>query len=175
MIYRIGNLIEADELIIAHGCNAKGIMGSGVAKAIRSAYPKAYYAYVKAYKSKGLSLGEIIWSFSENKIIANCITQESFGVDGKRYVCYDAIAKSFDEIDQYMLMLKANNFVTKNEMMFAIPRIGAGLGGGDWEVISDIINETCQNSIPVVYDLEEIPGTGYTKKDNILERVEKFF
>lgn len=153
--------MQADELIIAHGCNAKGIMGSGVAKAIKETYPQAYQKYADQYRSNGLPLGSIVWCYTKNKIIANCITQDAFGSDGKRYVDYDAISSTMEEIDQYFLMLKANNFVSREEMKFAIPRIGAGLGGGDWEIISDIMNEVCQNTIPVVYDLEQINGTEY--------------
>jgi len=41
MIYRQGDLVMAVEPIIIHGCNAKGVMGSGVAKAIRAYYPDA--------------------------------------------------------------------------------------------------------------------------------------
>ncbi len=33
--YKQGDLMKASETYIAHGCNAQGVMGSGVAKAIR--------------------------------------------------------------------------------------------------------------------------------------------
>ena len=32
IIYKQGDLLECSEQVIVHGCNAQGVMGSGVAK-----------------------------------------------------------------------------------------------------------------------------------------------
>ena len=36
IIYKQGDLLEAEEVVIVHGCNAQGVVGSGVALAIRN-------------------------------------------------------------------------------------------------------------------------------------------
>lgn len=150
--YKTGNLLEADELVIVHGCNAKGIMGSGVAKAIKEKYPKAFEEYRLFYEQNGLKLGQTIWVDCEKHIIVNAITQESFGKDGKRYVSYDAITSCFHDINAIgrMSQLDESN-AHKPFKSIALPLIGAGLGGGDWNVISGIISEQCEDIHPVVY------------------------
>lgn len=127
-----GNIIDTDLKFIAHGCNAQGVMRSGVAKAIREKWPTSYQKYHEAWTclgSKELKMGSVIVAVEKEKVIFNCITQRFFGRDGKRYVNYSAITRCFNHI----------NKIIPNETM-AIPMIGAGLGGGDWKVIKDIIN-----------------------------------
>ena len=140
IIYKKGNLIHASEGVIAHGCNNRGVMGSGVARAIRDAYPEAYDIYKKFYKLHGLELGMIICHYGKPHVV-NCITQNGFGKDGKQYVDYAAIRKCMRTINS------ARYFEV------AMPKIGAGLGGGDWNVISKIIEEESLNFQPIVYEL----------------------
>ena len=43
--YKNGDLLNVTEGIILHGCNGQGVMGAGVAKAIKMKYPEAFTAY----------------------------------------------------------------------------------------------------------------------------------
>jgi len=142
--YIKGDLLNTDIQHIIHGCNAQGVMGSGVAKAIRAKYPTAYSDYNDAYNNKGLELGEIVFSAQNNgKIICNAITQKNFGRrDDTVYVSYWAIAEVFRKINSW------------NVKEIALPMIGAGLANGDWNVISAIIENTLITTKPVVYVLE---------------------
>ena len=127
--YRKGDLFNVTEGIIAQGCNAQGVMGSGVARIVRDKYPSAYEEYRDLHKVHGLELGEVqIVKVKPNLYIANMITQEFYGRT-KREVSYDAIDECFD------------NLMTRNfkEYTINIPKIGAGLGGGDWSIIEAII------------------------------------
>ncbi|ESQ88967.1 hypothetical protein ABAC460_14395 [Asticcacaulis sp. AC460] len=45
IIYKTGDLLEAPERVICHGCNAQGVMGSGIAVPIRNRYPMVFKAY----------------------------------------------------------------------------------------------------------------------------------
>lgn len=131
LVYKKGDVTGAHEDIIAHGCNAQGVMGSGVAKAIRDKWPGAYEAYRKEYEERGLSLGEVIIFQAPDATIANCITQEFYGKDGKVYVDYDAVHKCMAALRKYC---QDQNLTT-----VAMPKIGAGLGGGDWVRIEGLI------------------------------------
>jgi O-acetyl-ADP-ribose deacetylase (regulator of RNase III) len=146
MIYKKGNIIHASEKIIAHGTNQQGKMMSGVAKAIREYFPGVFEAYRAEYDTKGLLLGTVVFVESKNKIIANCITQQFYGRDGRRYVDYNAIAESMKKIKLYCI----ENGITE----VALPRIGSGLGGGNWEEISAIVMANLDPVIPVIYDLQ---------------------
>lgn len=148
IIYKKGNIILAPEPFLVHGCNAKGVMGSGVAKAIKEAFPKAYEDYRDAYISGDMKLGMVIPSEWHGKAVFNCITQERYGRDGNQYVDYQAIDKCFRTVNKLVRLNK------KLEKVVAMPLIGAGLGGGDWDRIAEIIEKRSINYQPVVYTLD---------------------
>lgn len=131
-----GDLLSAKGIII-HGCNAQGVMGSGVALAIRQKWPIAYEKYRVAHATYGLGLGDIqLVNVSDEVVVVNAITQEYFGKSGYRYVNYDAIASCFTGLNKLLKEKKLKHNVVN------FPRIGAGLGGGDWEIIEKIIDRT---------------------------------
>lgn len=144
--YVTGDLLGATQKVIIHGCNAQGIMGSGVAKVIKEKWPEVYEVYALKHKTFGLTLGDIIpVTTSDGKIVVNCITQENFGRDGLQYCDYDAIEKCFIQLNDRALDWEVTEM--------ALPKIGAGLGGGDWNIIESIIVKTAKNYVPVVYSL----------------------
>lgn len=144
--YVTGDLLEANQKVIVHGVNMKGVMGSGVAKAIRARWPEVYEAYHLHFKTFGLNLGDILpVTTDDGKIIVNAVTQQNFGRDGQQYCSYDAIEKCFIQINDRAIDWEATEI--------ALPKIGAGLGGGSWTVIENIILKTAKNYTPVVYSL----------------------
>lgn len=149
IIYKKGNLINASEDAIAHGCNIQGVMGSGVAKDIKENFPYAYEMYKLLCDEKEAYLGEIqpILASHRNifKVVINCFTQEFYGRDNTKYVDYDAIRSCMREINKLIKNIEKKSV--------AMPKIGAGLGGGDWTIISQIIEEELIDIQPVVYEL----------------------
>lgn len=150
IIYKQGDLLSASQRVLVHGTNNRGVMGSGVARQIRARWPNVYEVYALKHKVFGLDLGDVIpVATLDGKVIVNAVTQDGFGRDGKQYVSYDAIEKCFEIIND-----RVHNWEV-NEV--ALPRIGAGLGGGDWSVIEEIIVRTARYYTPVVYDLQVDP------------------
>ena len=100
--YVNGDLLDVTSGIIVHGCNAQGVMGSGVAKAIKQKYPGAFRTYQDAHQSTpgGLKIGEVVWHVQDGIKIANAITQEFYGTE-KRHVNYAAVVKCFTEVIGY--------------------------------------------------------------------------
>ena len=132
--YKNGNLLDVKEGVIIHGCNSKGVMGSGVALGIKRKYPECYNDYKHYCSNEPVALGLISW-YKHNDFlwIANAITQETYGRDSnKRYVNYAAICSAFRQ---------AINFCISQGVSLNFPMIGAGLGGGDWVVISMLIQD----------------------------------
>jgi O-acetyl-ADP-ribose deacetylase (regulator of RNase III) len=127
--YCKGDLLNVDGGVIVHGCNAQNVMGSGVALAIKRKYPLAFDVYVNA-KNNYLGTYTSI-SVSDRLTIVNAITQEYYGnMHNVRYVSYDALANVMTHISKQ-----------KHWTDLHIPKIGAGLGGGNWNIISSIITE----------------------------------
>lgn len=145
--YIIGNLLESPHRLILHGCNAQGVMGSGIAKQIRKKYPQAFEEYYAAYEKDMLWLGDVIFADCEDKIIANGITQQYYGRGGECFVSYEAINNVMEDTHDYALKHGLEHV--------DMPLIGAGLGGGSWKKISSIIEDRFTNVIPVVYTLDD--------------------
>lgn len=133
---KFGNLMDVTRGHIVHGCNAQGVMGSGVALAVKNKYPRAYIDYVNTHREVGLALGTVYPTLvSTELVIWNAITQDGYGKPG-RNCSYDAIQTCFDDINYAM------NEMDAIEQQIHIPMIGAGLGGGNWEIIREIIEQT---------------------------------
>lgn len=140
IITKIGNLLDVTEGHIVHGCNAQGVMGSGVAKAIKEKYPLAFSTYKLAYQDNFLQLG---WAqsikVSDSLIIWNAITQQFFGLPG-RNCSYDGIQNAFEYLNGRIE--NGHHGLDKIKKEIHIPFIGSGLGGGNWNIIKTIIEET---------------------------------
>jgi O-acetyl-ADP-ribose deacetylase (regulator of RNase III) len=152
IIYRTGDLLEAPEHIICHGCNAQGKMGAGIAVAIRKRYPKAFEDYRALYEAQGnrLELGQVVFAeCPDGRVVIDAVTQEFYGRDPSIvYVSYDAIRTAIRRIDAWMAARKSAEVES-----VAFPKIGAGLANGDWDVIAQIIEDEARAFQPVVYTL----------------------
>ncbi len=170
--YEVGGMFEVAShenpvtpRFLAHGCNAQGVMGSGVAKEVKERYPECFNVYVgqleewkknlpsveEEVRFGGGILGRVIDYFDarDSITIFNCITQDFYGRTGKRFVDYGAVSRCFDRINSHMVHLGAY------EYPIYLPKIGAGLGGGDWSIISNLIENSCTKIHPVVCVLHE--------------------
>jgi O-acetyl-ADP-ribose deacetylase (regulator of RNase III) len=141
--YKYGNILDTDARYICHCVNAQGKMRSGVAKAIREQYPKAYEVYMQTYETEGLRLGQVIGADCGNHVILNLVGQNRYGYDGRLYVDYIAIRKGIYTINENI------------KEPVAFPLIGCGLAGGDWKIVSSIIEEESTNFQPIVYLLND--------------------
>lgn len=136
-----GDLLAIERGIIVHGCNAQGVMGSGVALSIKHAFPIAYRAYRQQFEQSGLHPGDIsVARVSAQKYVVNAVTQEFFGRDPDRiYVDYEAVRQCFT---------KVNDLAKELGLPVHFPLIGCGLAHGDWKIVSSIIDETLDADIP---------------------------
>jgi len=122
MISTYGNIIESNAKVIAHGCNRRGVMGAGVAKVIRTAYPECFKPYLDACVRKE-PLGSIIPVKCRNgRWIVNILSQNAYGKRGTGvFATPQAILDGLNN---------TFNWMRDNELdTIALPEIGASLGG----------------------------------------------
>ena len=144
-----GNLMNAKENIIGQQVNCQGVMGAGVAKQIKSKYYAAYDAYnelVEHVMPKYL-LGRCqIVDIDGNRKIANLFGQLDYGRVGMVYTDYDALRNSLTELCWY---------AEENNLSVALPyNIGCGLANGDWDIVSEIIEDVFSDYEVTLYKLE---------------------
>lgn len=133
IVYKKGDVLFSNEKKIAHGCNCSGGFGSGFAKAVAERYPSVKESYLHRYNTCGWRLGYVQYlgvGDGSDREIANCATQERYGrPDQGPYISYAALRSVIKDL------------VKSWPEGFAMPKIGAGLAGGNWEIISKIIEE----------------------------------
>lgn len=140
-----GNLIDLAYQgkfdIIVHGCNCFNIMGSGIAKEIKQRCPEAYEADQKTVRGDKSKLGSYTSATFETNnsdeffTVVNMYTQYGYGRD-KSHVDYEAIRKGFHDLGEEIREWGEGDWAT-----VAYPKIGCGLAGGDWNIVSKIIDE----------------------------------
>jgi O-acetyl-ADP-ribose deacetylase (regulator of RNase III) len=115
--------------VIVHGCNCFHTMGAGVAKQIKTMFPAAYKADLMTKYGDKSKLGTYSIASVDNLKILNAYTQYDFSGSGIK-VHYSAIKSVFSAIkSQY------------SGKRIGYPKIGAGLAGGNWGIISEIIDK----------------------------------
>lgn len=129
--------------IICHICNDIGAWGAGFVLALSEKwkFPEDFYRARQTY-----SLGEVdILSVEDDIFVANMVAQHgtspnSEGISPIRYV---ALIEALEKVNKLAKEINAS---------LHMPRIGAGLAGGDWNAIETIIERVVE--VPVtVYDL----------------------
>lgn len=115
-----------------HVCNNAGVMGAGIAAAVKKRYPAAYSAYLDySFHNSGLNLGTI----STTASVINLHAQDGYGNDGRRYLNYEAL---------YVSLTRAREWCIKNSIVtIGIPYgMGANRAGGDWAVVCAMVDST---------------------------------
>ena len=135
--------------VIIHGCNCFCKMGAGIAYAVKQKYPLAYQADLRTISGAPTKLGTYTYSIQKhyyhpkNIIVINAYTQFGYTNSHDLIVDYDAIRTVMSSIN-----------VDFQDNSISMPRIGAGLGGGNWKEISDIINSVFRMRDITVYYLK---------------------
>ena len=139
--YVQGNLLDSDCEFICHQVNCKGVMGAGIAKQIRKRWPEVYEAYRGTYENHELlgvpmihMLGniELVWVDKRSGFVINMYSQNDYINHGGRNTSYDAFAECLEKI-------RAR--VPEGSKIGFPKNIGCGLGGGNWTVVSALIEE----------------------------------
>jgi O-acetyl-ADP-ribose deacetylase (regulator of RNase III) len=142
MKVQTGNIVGAVKSgVILHQVNCQGVMGSGVAAALRAQYPGVFDDYSKFIEDNRSAediwldganlLGKIVVSkVSDTLDIVSMFGQQHYGRDGRRYTSYDALDSCLKQV--------GNLYESEN---IHFPQFGAGLGGGNWNVIASLIEQ----------------------------------
>jgi O-acetyl-ADP-ribose deacetylase (regulator of RNase III) len=116
---------------LPHGANCQVTMRSGVAWALVQAWPQVMSADVhfSQIATPLQRLGKFTLAQTDYGIIVNLYTQLHYGYDGKKFVSYDAVDESLERFAKY----------AKPNSNILLPKIGSARGGGNWNVIKEII------------------------------------
>lgn len=151
--YVIGDITTVEKGVIVHGVNCQGVMGSGIAKAIRDKWPQVYTDY-QAH-CEGRSNTDLLgtWQFvyiNTNISVVNLFSQNQYGKTGERFAKPDKIEKALRNLITTLIEYKI-------EHPLCSAKIGCGLGGLSWEneikpIYETIIQELNPQFPVIIYD-----------------------
>jgi O-acetyl-ADP-ribose deacetylase (regulator of RNase III) len=131
--------------IIIQGCNCFNTFGRGLAKDIKERLPKAYAADCRTKKGDMNKLGNysscvIDTESRDDFMVLNCYTQYMYS-NTEPQIDYEALT---------LCLRKINHEFSGHSI--GVPLIGAGLAGGDWNIIKPIIERELKDmDVTIVY------------------------
>lgn len=136
--YITGNILESNAQALINTVNTVGVMGKGIALQFKKAYLNNYKAYESACKKNEIVVGKMFVTRDNNlntgeKIIINFPTKK----DWRKPSEYSYIEDGLDDL---------KNVIEKEQInSIAIPPLGAGNGGLEWEKVKKIIEQKLGN------------------------------
>ncbi|MDN4028666.1 macro domain-containing protein [Chryseobacterium gambrini] len=129
-----GNIFALNGVFnFAHGCNCAGAMGKGIALQFKIKFPQMYIEYKKLCKENSFSLGNIFIYKYENGVIFNLATQTTWRTKAD----ISAIEIALEKMLSYSHLNNINRI--------SLPKIGAGLGGLNWNDVKRTIEKVSKN------------------------------
>ena len=132
------NIFDSGADVICHQVNCQGVMGSGLAKQVKDRHPEVYESYINylnfCERQKQQPLGSYTFAkaFGTNYWVLNIFGQDDYGRD-KQHTDYDALRKA---------LLAARDSTLGKYVTVAFPyKMGCDRGGGDWDIVYNIIKE----------------------------------
>lgn len=151
-----GNILKADTEALVNAVNCVGVMGKGIALQFKKAFPENFKACEAACRHGAIQPGRM-FVFETGHIfnpryIINFPTKRHWR-DRSHYADIVAGSKA--------LVAEAHN---RNIRSIAIPPLGCGLGGLDWEKVRVIIEEAFSGAPDVLVKLFKPKGSSHARE-----------
>jgi O-acetyl-ADP-ribose deacetylase (regulator of RNase III) len=123
--FREGNLLEADAEALVNTVNTVGVMGKGIALQFKKKFPENFKAYKQACDEKEVKIGKMfVFSFdrlSNPRYIINFPTKNNWREKSR----LEYVREGLDDLVREVRELGIHSM--------AVPPLGCGNGGLDWE------------------------------------------
>lgn len=125
--FREGDIFKSGARGLVNPVNCVGVMGAGLALQFKKRYPKNYDAYYRACVHEGFRPGLILTVQENGVFIFNFPTKWNWRKSSKM---------EYIETGMEALTSAVNESGAES---VAIPKLGCGLGGLDWNLIREVI------------------------------------
>ncbi|WP_439698184.1 macro domain-containing protein [Mucilaginibacter sp. AW1-7] len=129
-----GNLLKSNARALVNTVNTVGVMGKGIALQFKNTFPLNYKVYQDACKHQKLTTGQLLIVHENDllrgeKTIINFPTKQHW----KQPSTYEYIESGLVALQKYLIENPVDSL--------AMPALGCGNGGLDWEVVKPMIVE----------------------------------
>lgn len=129
-IIQSGDIFVTNADILVNPVNCVGVMGAGLALQFKNRFPDNYRVYRNWCQSGDATIGKLcFYKTNNNQIIINFPTKDHWRYKSK----YEYIEKGLITLQKYV-----NNIYVKS---IAIPPLGCGLGGLEWDKVVKLIEQ----------------------------------
>lgn len=127
-----GNILESNAEALINTVNTMGVMGKGIALQFKKNFPNNYKAYLQACKNHEMKIGRLFVNRESStatgeKIIINFPTKTSWRKPSEYEYIEAGLSDLINVIDSYKIS------------SIAIPPLGAGNGGLEWEKVKKML------------------------------------
>jgi O-acetyl-ADP-ribose deacetylase (regulator of RNase III) len=136
--YIEGNILESKADALVNTVNTVGVMGKGLALQFRKEFPQNYKVYQQACKEKNFAIGDLI------------VTEEESLLYGKKTIIDLPTKTDWRKPSEYSYIeagLKHLVTLIENKKIksIAIPSLGTGHGGLDWNKVKGLIENNLKD------------------------------
>ena len=124
-----GNIFNSSCEFLVNPVNCVGVMGKGLALEFKNKYPLNFEIYKKACDNASFNIGNLLIVPVDNKFIVNFPTKKHWR---------NKSDLEFIKIGLEELKIAIKDFNIKS---IALPKLGCGLGGLDWNEVFDLIKD----------------------------------
>ncbi|WP_338793548.1 macro domain-containing protein [Bernardetia sp. MNP-M8] len=137
MNYTKGNILESNTEVIINPVNIVGVMGKGLALAFKKQFPHNYKIYKEACKNKTINIGKLLLvsdfnnesNLERKQFIINFPTKKHWRSPSKMEYVEEGLKDLVRIIE------------TQKFESMAIPALGCGLGGLEWEDVRFLLEK----------------------------------
>lgn len=135
--YTKGNLLDANTEALINTVNTVGVMGKGIALQFKEAYPKNYKVYRDACKAGTFQTGQVLAVHDGDLLNQKWIINFPTKAHWKGKSQYSYIEEGLKALKQKLIELEIKSV--------AMPPLGCGNGGLDWEKVKTLIESELAN------------------------------
>jgi O-acetyl-ADP-ribose deacetylase (regulator of RNase III) len=131
--FKRGNLLEERTEALVNAVNCVGVMGKGIALRFKQVFPENFKQYKKACDAHAVQPGKMFIVSTESllfpRYIINFPTKQHWKDKSKLQDVKTGLSALVEDIRRY------------NIRSIAIPSLGCGNGGLDWNIVKPLITE----------------------------------
>ncbi len=132
--YITGNILESEAEALINTVNTVGVMGKGIALQFKKIYHNNYKAYVEACKKHEIEVGRLL------------VVKDSAIHSGEKYIINFPTKKDWRNPSEYSFIEEGLTDLIRvlkdyKIRSIAIPPLGAGNGGLEWEKVKKMLEE----------------------------------
>jgi O-acetyl-ADP-ribose deacetylase (regulator of RNase III) len=127
--FRTGDIFKSNAQVITNTVNCVGVMGKGLALSFKERFPELFNDYVIRCEKHEVKPGKpYLWENDETQVL-NFPTKRHWKENSK-----------LEDVEEGLKFL-AENYIKMGINSVALPPLGCGLGGLNWNDVKNLINK----------------------------------